>query len=114
MKIISVTSNLSPKESYMLICASSTKRFADVEEVPIKAYALIEEDDGKKVLYVLSTDNIVYATASKTFVESFEKLLMFCPIIPENAVLAVDKAQSTKNPSRQFITAIPTWLYDRY
>ena len=109
MKIINSTAGMTKTETYVLTSNTLTKKFVDVGELHVAKYAIVEDGD-KMVLFVEDANGDIYASTSKTLLESFNNILMIDDEIPEDFHIRIMKAPSQKNKLREFIYAVPGWL----
>ena len=109
MKVINSTAGMTKTETYVLASNTLTKKFVDAGELHIAKYAIVEEGD-KMVLFAEDVNGDIYASSSKTLLDSFQAILMIGDEIPEDFHVRIMKAPSQKNKLREFIYAVPGWL----
>lgn len=109
MKIIrSKSEKITVKEKYLMSMNPEIRRMRDAEgmNVPVVNWMLYSDTDKdgneQTLLSILSEENVVYATNSKTFIESFETLCdMFAESGEEITTIKVIGGQS--KAGRHFI-----------
>ena len=110
MKIIkSKNETISVKEKYLMSMNPEIRRMRDAEGmvIPVKNWMLYSDldKDGnvQTLLSILAEDNVVYATNSKTFMDSFSDL---CDMFTESGeeISAVKVIGGQSKAGRHFIT----------
>lgn len=110
MKIIRTKNeNISVKEKYLMTLNPEIRRMRDAEgmTIPVLNWMVYidkdREGNEQSLLSILSTDNVAYATNSKTFIEAFDDLLdIFADNDEEITTIKVIGGQS--KAGRHFIT----------
>lgn len=110
MKVIRTKNeNISVKEKYLMTMSPEIRRMRDAEGAIIQVHnwmIYLDTDsigDEQTLLSILSEDNVVYVTNSKTFIEAFGSLLnIFADNDEEITAVKVIGGQS--KAGRHFIT----------
>lgn len=110
MKIIrSKNEKISVKEKYLMSMNPEIRRMRDAEGtiIPVLNWMLYVDTDSigneQTLLSILSTDNVAYATNSKTFMQAFDDL---CDIFADNGeeITAIKVIGGQSKAGRHFIT----------
>ena len=110
MKIIRTKNeNISVKEKYLMSKNPEIRRMRDAEGtiIPVLNWMIYVDTDSigneQTLLSILSTDNVAYATNSKTFMRAFDDL---CDIYTDNGeeINAIKVIGGQSKAGRHFIT----------
>lgn len=109
MTIIKSTPNLTRKEQYALCLSGNSIKMQDAagQTLDLKAWALYQDVDKRsgelhEILSILTPENEVYATISRTFIEDFTRMVDFFG--DSDPVTAITVNEGVSKNGRKFIS----------
>lgn len=110
MKILETKGDLTKKEQYLMTSAPNIRKLSELKnqivEVSLYCHYLAddgENEEGKPILAIMTPEGEVYATNSRTFIETFQKII---EIFGTEGFSKVLVSTGISRAGREFITAV--------
>lgn len=106
MIINSEPKSMKGQELYNLTHPKTSAKISDLELLDVEKFAICEKEDGGRVLYA-EMGGVVYASISKTFIESFNDIVLLLLEREWTGKLKIKVESGTSKSGNKFIFASP-------